>query len=193
MVMKRLLLILLILTPLGAGCFPTMNQIAELQERQTALESKMDDLIEHLESNQAMLARDVERIENNQLLLAEEIENIQKKNITLRRKIEKVAENTDTANGNPDTQAPNPPKDDYIIATESYNKGKYENAILEYQKFIDTSPRDSRLPGAYLGQGLSLMNIGKKEEAKFFFNTLIDKYPNSKAAKTAREKLKTIQ
>jgi len=192
--MKRSLLLLLILTPFGAGCLPTVDQIAELQERQTALENKMDNLIEHLESNQAMLIRDVERIENNQLLLAEEIQNMQKKNITLRRKIDKVAEDTDTANGkNPDTQAPNPPKDDYIVATESYSKGKYEDAILEYQKFIDTSPKDSRLPGAYLGQGLSLMNLGRKEEAKFFFNTLIDKYPNSKAAKTAREKLKTIQ
>jgi TolA-binding protein len=192
--MKRFLLILLIAAPLGAGCYPKADQIAELQERQTALEEKMDNLIGNLQSDQAMLARDVERIENNQLLLAGEIENIQKKNITLRRKIEKVAEDTDPANGkNPDTQAPHPPKDDYILAAESYNKGKFEDAILEYQKFIDTSPKDNRIPGAYLGQGLSLMNLGRKEEAKFFFNTLIDKYPNSKAAKTAKAKLKAIQ
>lgn len=193
-VMKRFLLILLIFAPLGTGCYTNTDQIEELQQRQTALENKMDELVEHLNSDQTTLTRDVERIENNQLLLAEEIENIQKKNITLRHKIDKVAEDTDPANGkNPDTQAPNPPKDDYILATESYGKGNYEDAILEYQKFIDTSPKDSRLPGAYLGQGLSLMNLGRKEEAKFFFNTLIDKFPNSKAAKTAREKLKTIQ
>ncbi len=192
--MKRFLLILLVVVPLGAGCYPKADQIAELQERQTALEEKMDSFIESIEANQAMLTRDVERIENNQLLLAGEIENIQKKNITLRHKIDKVAEDTDPASGqNPDTQAPNPPKDDYIMAAESYNKGKFEDAILEYQKFIDTSPKDNRLPGAYLGQGLSLMNLGRKEEAKFFFKTLIDKYPNSKAAKTARVKLRAIQ
>lgn len=190
-VMKRFLSILILLTMLGAGCYRDTGQIAELQERQTALEEKMNSLVESLESDQLMLSRDVERIENNQLLLADEIETIQKKNITLRRKIDKVAEDTDGKN--PDTRAPNPPKDDYILATESYSKGNYEDAILEYQKFIDTSPKDSRLPGAYLGQGLSLMNLGRKEEAKYFFNTLIDKYPNSRAAKTAREKLKTIQ
>ena len=191
---KRFLPILIMFTLLGAGCYRDTGQIVELQERQTALEEKMDSLVESLESDQTMLSRDIERIENNQLLLADEIETIQKKNITLRRKIDKVAEDTDPANGkNPDTQAPNPPKDDYILATESYSKGNYEDAILEYQKFIDTSPKDSRLPGAYLGQGLSLMNLGRKEEAKYFFNTLIDKYPNSRAAKTAREKLKTIQ
>ena len=191
--MKRALLVVLILTPFFAACYPSADQIAELQERQTALEEKMDQLIESVESNQTVVTRDIERIENNQLLLAGEIENIQKKNITLKRKIDKVAEDSDPANANPDTQAPNPPKDEYIIATESYNNGKYEDAILEYQKFIDTSPRDNRLPSAYLGQGLSLMNLGRKEEAKFFFNTLVDKYPNSKAAKTAKEKLKTIQ
>ncbi len=192
--MKKLLSILILLTLFVAGCYTNTDQIAELQERQSALEQKMDSLIESLESDQSTLSRDVERIENNQLLLAEEIETIQKKNITLKRKIDKVAEDTDPANGkNPDSKAPNPPKDDYILATESYSKGNYEDAILEYQKFIDTSPKDSRLPNAYLGQGLSLMNLGRKEEAKYFFNTLIDKYPNSKAAKTAREKLKAIQ
>lgn len=190
--MKKSTLFIILLLPLTYGCYVSSDQIADLQERQTTLEEKMDALSEQLESNQTVLMRDVERIENNQLLLAEEIEDIQKKNITLKTKIDKVTE-ADPGGNNPDTQAPNPPKDEYIQAAESYKKGRYEDAILEYQKFIDTSPKDSRLPNAYLGQGMSLMSLGRKDEAKYFFNTLIDKYPESTAAKTAKDKLRTIQ
>ena len=188
--MKAGFLILLFLIPLGIGCYPNAEQIAELQERQTALEQKVDKLSEQVESSQAVITRNVERIENNQLLLAEEVKTIQKKNITLRRKIDKIAEDTDSAN---EKYSANSPNKTYTMAVNSYNQGKYEDAILEYQKFIDIHPKDKRVPAAYLRQGLALMNLGRKEEAKFFFSTLIDKYPNSKEATTARDKLKTIQ
>jgi len=192
--MKPGLLIILFLMLLSIGCYTDTEQIAELQERQTALEEKMDKLSEQLESTQAVINRDIERIENNQLLLAGEVETIQKKNITLRRKIDKVAEDTDGTNGiNANKASPSSPNDTYMMAVNSYSQGRYEDAILEYQKFIDTSPKDKRVPAAYLKQGLALMNLGRKEEAKFFLNTLVDKYPNSNEAKIAKDKLKTIQ
>jgi len=188
--MKSGFLILLFL-PLGIGCYPHADQIAELQERQTELEQKMDKLSEHVESALTVITRDIERLENNQFLLAGEIETIQKKNITLRRKIEKVTGDTDNPNGKNSNKAS--PNETYTMAVNSYNQGKYEDAILEYQKFIDTNPKDKRVPAAYLKQGLALMNLGRKEEAKFFFNTLLAKYPSSKEAKIARDKLRTIQ
>jgi TolA-binding protein len=39
---------------------------------------------------------------------------------------------------------------------------------------------------------MSLVEIGKREEAKLFFQTLIDKYPNSDEAKTAKEKISEL-
>ncbi|MEE9253275.1 MAG: tol-pal system protein YbgF [Thermodesulfobacteriota bacterium] len=76
---------------------------------------------------------------------------------------------------------------------ESFYRGKkYEEAILEYQTFIDTYPRDQRVPHAYLKQALSLININRREEAKLFLQTLIDRYPKSDDSRFAKEKLREL-
>jgi len=80
----------------------------------------------------------------------------------------------------------------YWIAESYYRQGEFEEAILEYQKFIDAYPKDDRVPLSYLKQGLSLVEIGREEEAKLFFQTLIDKYPQSEEAKTAKEKIREL-
>ncbi|MEK6224635.1 MAG: tetratricopeptide repeat protein, partial [Thermodesulfobacteriales bacterium] len=71
-------------------------------------------------------------------------------------------------------------------------QGEFEEAILEYQKFIDSYPKDDRVPLSYLKQGFSLIEIGREEEAKLFFQTLIDKYPRSEEASTAKEKIREL-
>ncbi len=80
----------------------------------------------------------------------------------------------------------------YWIAESYYREGNYEESILEFQGFIEANPKDNRVPLAYLKQGLSLINIGRKEEARIFLQTLIDKYPQSEEAKVAKEKLREL-
>lgn len=80
----------------------------------------------------------------------------------------------------------------YWIAESYYRQGEFEEAILEYQKFIDAYPKDERVPLSYLKQGLSLIEIDRDEEAKLFFQTLIDKYPQSEEARTAKEKIREL-
>ncbi|MEE9238221.1 MAG: tetratricopeptide repeat protein, partial [Thermodesulfobacteriota bacterium] len=152
------------------GCFVTPESIRELNQRQDALEAKMDELLEELKADNSNTDRDIERIENNQMLLAEEIESMQKKSITLGKKIDKVT-NKNGSGENKGTSA----KDIYSKAEASYNERKYEDAILEYQQLIDTYPKSWRVPNAYLKQGNALINLGRKKESAFFFNTLIDK------------------
>ncbi len=173
------------------GCITTPGAVRELSQRQDTLEAKMDEILEELKSNNSNINRDIERIENNQMLLAEEIEGMQKKSITLGKKIDNVtSQNEDGENkGNQKTPSAN---DIYSKAETSYKERKYENAILEFQQLIDTYPQDWRVPSAYLKQGNALINLGRKKEAAFFFNTLIDKYPNSREAKIAKQKLKAI-
>lgn len=182
--------ILILLT----GCYPKIEGIDELYERQAALEAKIDKLSEDMESGMSKIERNIDRVESNQLKLGEEIQNMQEKNVTLKRKIDKVA-GKKTGPANPPATAKSSkstPEKIYSRAVASYNEGRFEDAILEYQKLIDAYPRDKKVPEAYLKQGLALINLGRKKEAKFFLNTLIDKYPNTREAETARAKLKTI-
>ena len=73
-----------------------------------------------------------------------------------------------------DPKSSKAPDATFWIADSYYREGLYEEAILEYQSLIDIYPRDSRVPLAYLKQGLSLMKLNKNEEAKLFLQTLID-------------------
>ncbi len=77
----------------------------------------------------------------------------------------------------------------YWIAESYYREGRYEEAILEFQNFIDNYSRDDRVPLAYLKQGLSLIKIKRPEEAKIFLETLIDKFPDSEEAVIAKQRL----
>lgn len=188
--MKIYCLTLALSTAFLVGCFVTPESVRELNERQDRLEVKMDELLEELKASNSNTSRDIERIETNQMLLAEEIESMQKKSITLGKKIEDVTnQSEDKTKDNPKTPSAN---DIYAKADASYKNRKYEDAILEFQQLIDAYPQDWRVPNAYLKQGNSLINLGRKKEAGFFFKTLIDKYPNSPEANIAKQKLKAI-
>ena len=113
------------------GCIASPGTIRELTQRQDALESKMDEILEELQANNSNINRDVERIENNQMLLAGEIESMQKKSITLGKKIDNVT-NSDNKNNQKTASA----NGIYTKAETSYNERKYENAILEFQQLI---------------------------------------------------------
>lgn len=177
----------------ASGCYSGGKTVNELSERQDALEARMDELSQEIEIVTSKIERNVERIESNQLKLAEEIQNMRQKNVKLVKKIDKVTGNKKSVKANPPDKPSKISADViYSKAVSSYNEGKFEDAILEYQKLIDSYPRDRRVPEAYLKQGLALINLGRNKEARFFLNTLIDKYPDSREAQTARAKLKTI-
>ena len=185
-------LILIIL----AGCYPKTDEIQELYERQASLEAKIDKLTREMETGLSGISQDIDKVEASQQKLAQDVQILEMKNAVAAVNTGKTEARKNVKNGKSSQAKPkapaNTPEFIYSRAAASYDDGQYEDAILEYQKLIDTYPKDKRVPEAYLRQGLSLINLGRKQEAKYFLNTLIDKYPNSREARTAREKLKTI-
>lgn len=80
-----------------------------------------------------------------------------------------------------------------FLVADSYFKEKfYEEAILEYQNIIETWPASPKIPLCQLNQGVALLKIGKPNEASLFFESLIEAYPNSPEAATAKKHLKTL-
>ena len=179
-----------------AGCYPKTDGLQELYERQTALEAKIDKLSQELETGLNQISQDMDRVEGNQTKLAGDMLALKEKDTAADKRADKVPGKQNSKNSKSTEYKPKSPSNTpgalYTKAVTNYNDGRFEDAILDYQKLIDTYPRDKRVPEAYLKQGLSLINLGRKQEAKYFLNTLIDKYPNSQEAQTAREKLKTI-
>jgi tol-pal system protein YbgF len=78
-----------------------------------------------------------------------------------------------------------------FLRGESYYKLKqYKKAIVEYSKFPEKFSRSSRMPEVLYKIGLSFEALSMKDEAKGFYQELLEKYPKSPEAKKARKKVK---
>ncbi|HWP91567.1 MAG TPA: tetratricopeptide repeat protein [Thermodesulfobacteriota bacterium] len=164
------------------GCAVKREDVVELYERQASLELKLDKIskdVETLKKDTEEKEKRISRIEKNQA----------RNYVELKQKLDELAKNDSPRFSSSDKSS----SDLFSTAESYYQKGAYEDAIISYQKFIATYPNDNRVPQSYLKQGLSLVNLGKSEEAKFFFQTLISKFPDSEEAKIARRKLKEIE
>ena len=74
-----------------------------------------------------------------------------------------------------------------------YFEKKYENAILEYEKVAKNYPEGDKVPYALLKQGLSFLNLGDKASAKLILQRVINEYPNTNQARTAKTRLLNIK
>jgi TolA-binding protein len=176
------------LSCLLAGCIAGPGSIQELSERQESLENKVAAMSRDLNDVQRRLEIQGARIrslEQNYSDMYMKMDDLQKKQV--------VSAPSKSIPETPGEAEKTPPTGNlYERATALYNEGQYLNAILAYQVFIDTYPNDAKVADAYLKQGLSLVKIGRPDGAKFFFKTLIDRFPDSREAALAKQELEKI-
>lgn len=80
-----------------------------------------------------------------------------------------------------------------LIAESYYREGKFQNAILEYEKIIKDNPKNfGEMDEVLFKMGISFINISLKEDGKTILQELIKNYPKSKYASQAQKKLKEI-
>lgn len=77
-------------------------------------------------------------------------------------------------------------------ATKYFNDKKWEDAILAYEDYRKKNPKGSEYAEATLKIGLCFQNMGLKDDAKVFFKEVVEKYPKSKEADSAKSKLKKL-
>jgi len=70
-----------------------------------------------------------------------------------------------------------------------YFEGKYEEAIVEYERVIQNYPKGNKVPNAFLRQALSFLKLGDQSSAKLLLQRVIKDYPNTTPARIARKKL----
>jgi tol-pal system protein YbgF len=78
----------------------------------------------------------------------------------------------------------------YWIAESYYSDKNFDQAILEFQEVIKNYPRSDKVPAAMLKQGMSFREMGDAKSAAYVYKKLIEQYPKSEEAKSAREKLR---
>ena len=80
----------------------------------------------------------------------------------------------------------------YWIGECYFSQEKYAEAIEQFNELILNYPRGDRIPASYLKKGISLTELGKKEEALIVFKLLISKYPLEEETKIAQQKIREL-
>lgn len=78
----------------------------------------------------------------------------------------------------------------YWIGESYYSEKNYERAIVEFDDVAKKHPDGAKAPAALLKQGMAFSALGDKKSANAIFRQLIEKYPKSDQAETAKKKLK---
>ena len=86
-----------------------------------------------------------------------------------------------------------PAASNYYLGEIAYRQGRYKDAVAFYKQSASLYDKSSYMPTLLLHTAISLGRLGRKREAKDFYETLIQLYPNSKSAAVARKNLKKLK
>ncbi len=78
----------------------------------------------------------------------------------------------------------------FYLGEIAFKKQKYNDAIINYQKSVNLKDKASYMDKLLLHTAISLQKMGKKSEAKNFFDAVIMGYPDTISAKEAKKYIK---
>ncbi len=81
----------------------------------------------------------------------------------------------------------------YWLGETYYNEKNYDQAILAFQDVIKNFPKKEKVPAALLKQAMAFKELGDIKSARYVFKKVIEEFPASDEAKSARERLKGLR
>jgi TolA-binding protein len=78
----------------------------------------------------------------------------------------------------------------FLLAEALFANKDYASAAIEYGEFRKIYTKDALIPNAIYRQAQAFRSMGKKQEAKLFFQDLIERFPKSPFAAKAKSELK---
>lgn len=80
----------------------------------------------------------------------------------------------------------------YWAGESHYVQRDYEKALTQFNRLLEDHPDSSRRADALLKTGFALEELGRKEDARARFQTIVDKHGDSSAANLARQRLERL-
>lgn len=81
----------------------------------------------------------------------------------------------------------------YWLGETYYSTKNYDQAILAFQTVIQNFPGKDKVPAAMLKQALAFKELGDMKSARYVLRKLVDDYPLTDEAKTAKTKLRELK
>ncbi len=85
------------------------------------------------------------------------------------------------------------PNAQYWLAESYYSQRKYPDAIREFDKVIKDYPGSTKVPSAMLKQGYAYLELGETSQAQGVLRELVAKFPRSREARLAQDRLDRLQ
>ena len=82
-----------------------------------------------------------------------------------------------------------PAATNFYLGEIAYRTGKYDDAIRYYQKSAELNENATYMDRLLLHTGISLEKSGDKEQARSFFQAIVDGYPGTVSARIAKKHL----
>lgn len=81
----------------------------------------------------------------------------------------------------------------YWIAESLAKMEEYDIAIQEYERLINTYPRNDKIADAHYGIGVALLKLGRTAEAQSKFTYIVRNFAETIAARKARNRLQELR
>lgn len=81
---------------------------------------------------------------------------------------------------------------DLGVAEKHFSTGNWSVAIEEFQKYRELNPKSTEIPLVTYKIGVCFQELGMKSEARTFYNSVIKRFPNDRAAKFAKFRLDSL-
>jgi TolA-binding protein len=83
-----------------------------------------------------------------------------------------------------------PASTQFYLGEIAYRTGRYDDAVLHYQKSAELNENAAYMDRLLLHTGIALEKSGDKEQARNFFQAIVDGYPGTSSAAVAKKHLK---
>lgn len=190
------------------------TQVTQIQKEKADAENKVLILQDEIKTLHGRLDLLEKRAQDNQSQpmgptnadIIEQMKIFEQSNAALKSKIEVLEKSLAAAQSAAATPAP-PPKAEtakspatkpatqgkksgpYDIAEDQFAKKEWKSAILSYQSYRDQNPKGKSYADATYKIGVSFQELNMKEEAKVFFEEVLQKFPKSPTARKAKFRL----
>lgn len=80
----------------------------------------------------------------------------------------------------------------FYLAEINYKQGNFQGAVKNYDQVLQNFPNGNKAAAANLKKGLSLIELGQKEDGIEILKHVVQRYPRSNEAVQARDKLRKL-
>lgn len=165
----------------------------ELNGRVEVLENKMSQFDQGALRSQKSTEEQLAETNKKVFLLQEELAKMEMQIGSLSEQVAQSAKAKDEKSIEEKLSVKAEKKSSFDVAEEFFQKKEWKKAILNYQKYRDTTPKGKKVPESTYKIGVCFQEIGMKDEARSFYEELVSKYPKSDEARRAKIRLKKLK